>query len=129
MMAASHNRLEVISLLLSHNADVNMQIESGTSALMMVGDSKKAVELLLERGAMIELKDTKGRTALFYVIDSNEPVKLELLLNKGARTDLKDRSGVTICDLAKAIKDPKRKESTVRILQKFSACLTRDKHR
>lgn len=53
------------------------------------------LELLLQRGFPIDLKDTLGRTALIDVLSSFDFDRAEWLINHGANVLVEDRGGVT----------------------------------
>ena len=62
----------------------------------LVLNSIVKMNLLLDRGAAVDLKDNNGRTPLFYAISWNHSiVKMNLLLDRGATVDLKDNNGRT----------------------------------
>jgi ankyrin repeat protein len=122
MFASSYSRVDTIALLLRHNPGVNIQDDHGSSALMEVGDDPTAVELLIENGADIEQTDTDGWTALFCAVHLSELKKMEVLLRKGARTDLRDKSGKSVCDIARKLDDPEKRNATIKTLREFHAC-------
>ena len=58
------------------------------------------VELLLGRGASIDLQDKDGFTALMCAAVGGNPSIVSVLLRAGARTDLHDINGQTALDVA-----------------------------
>lgn len=61
---------------------------------------KEAVELLLEKGADINMQGVSGVTALIYVtMDGNKDL-VKFLLEKGAKVNLRDGSGKTALMIA-----------------------------
>ena len=50
-----------------------------------------------------ELKDNKGRTALYHAARKNRPLVVKLLLENGADKSIKDNNGVTALNLAKKL--------------------------
>jgi len=103
--AASAGRKDVVSYLLENGADVNAQTKGGDTALIMVvwdgyGERLKnfleeklgrkaqqdesdtraeIVCLLLEKGANKEIKNERGRTALYFAKLSEQTKTVELL--------------------------------------------------
>ena len=63
--------------------------------------------LLLERGARVDDRDNRGRTALMMAAESNHSTMVDFLLSKGADAAARDKEGKTAADLATrvAIKD------------------------
>ena len=53
------------------------------------------VELLLNKGAIIDLQDNTGETALMKICDAGDKESAQLLLNSGANIDLRDQKGKT----------------------------------
>lgn len=66
MEAASAGHVDIIALLLKHDADVNAQSSTGNTPLMYAcaGGHEDAVRLLLERGANVEDHNENGHTPL-----------------------------------------------------------------
>ena len=58
------------------------------------------VELLLGRGASIDLQNKDGHTALTYAAGKGNPSIVSVLLRAGARADLHDKAGLTALELA-----------------------------
>lgn len=69
---STHNALELIRMLISKGANINLQDREGTTVLMIAAESEnlEAVRLLLEAGARVQVKDKDGETA-FDKTDSN----------------------------------------------------------
>jgi len=63
-------------------------------------DAVAVVNLVLDRGAAIDARDNRGRTALMIAADAGHAGIVDLLLRRGAARDLKDREGKTALDLA-----------------------------
>ena len=115
MSAASHCRLENVTLLLGAGARVNgAEKKQGMTALMVAAiggrlsptdlrtgaqslgycgpfdDSLKITALLLDKGADIRAKDREGKGALHWAASIGNVGVLELLISKGADVDAKD---------------------------------------
>jgi len=59
------------------------------------------MELLLKFSAQLELKDTSGRTALYYALERNSVlVSLEFLIKSGSQVNVLDDTGVSPLTLA-----------------------------
>jgi len=59
----------------------------------------KLLNLLLERGARIDDKDNRGRTALMIAAELNHEPAVDLLLSRGADPLLRDQQGKSASDL------------------------------
>ena len=74
IIAVCNRQLDVINLLLSHGAQINAVDNEGKTALIHAitpgGDSgdpaDDLVKLLIEKKADIEVKNERGKTALFF---------------------------------------------------------------
>lgn len=66
MEAASAGHLEIVKLLLSHNADVNAHCATGNTPLMFAcaGGHVEVVKELLKHGANVEEQNENGHTPL-----------------------------------------------------------------
>ena len=63
-------------------------------------DAEAVANLALERGAEIDAKDNRGRTALMIAADAGHTGIVDLLLARGAAREIKDKDGKTALDLA-----------------------------
>lgn len=84
--------------------DVNFQDNDGNSYLHVAvqSNSINIVERLLEKGAIIDIKDKYGKTPLMVAISSyngNEEL-IKLLIKKGADKNEKANSGISCMKLA-----------------------------
>lgn len=55
--------------------------------------------LFIDRGARLDDRDNRGRTALMIAAELNHAAAVDLLLARGANKDLKDKQGKTAADL------------------------------
>ena len=97
--------VEIVELLIAHQADVNAQNPEGATPLhdaALAGQTAVAVALL-EHGARIDARDTEsGATPLHRAASWGRREMVELLLSKGADPNAKDNNGRTPLDLAVA---------------------------
>jgi CDP-diacylglycerol--serine O-phosphatidyltransferase len=85
------------------NTPVDSVIAPGGRTLLMVAvedTNLPAVELLVARGAALDLRDEQGLTALGLAAEMGFPEAVELLLASGANPNLHDLSGMTPLDIA-----------------------------
>jgi ankyrin repeat protein len=100
----------MVNVLLENGADINPQNNEGSSPLCGAAEwsSESMVHLLLEKGAVLDLRDIHGKTLLFYVIrdwDQDRTEKISLLLEKGADINARDENGFTPLKWALYLKD------------------------
>ena len=81
------------------------------------------VELLLERGASVDLQDSYGGTALMYAAFNGHPDVVCRLLRAGAQIGLRDRSGMT----AQKWAEEQGHHECARILRKHEATMAAEK--
>ena len=82
---------------------VDTVIGTGGRTLLMVAVEETnlpAIELLVARGASLELRDEQGATALARAVEMGFHEAVEVLLDAGADPDARDLSGVTPLDIA-----------------------------
>ncbi|KAF4989083.1 hypothetical protein FGRMN_9369 [Fusarium graminum] len=97
-LASGEGLLGVVEALLDRGVSPNSQGPGGFPTLChAVGhDRKEVVELLLERGANVELETATGRRALHLAVNSNKSEAImKVLLRYGADIDARDSSGQT----------------------------------
>jgi len=96
-ISAKSNRKEVMSLLLSAGASVNVVDSFGSPLLysaIHVGHSD-AVELLIKHGADVNFKNKVGGTLLHSAAYLGRPKIAELLIQHGADVNARNKSGRT----------------------------------
>jgi uncharacterized protein len=98
----------VARLLLDHGIDVNAKYGNDLTALMWaaghsdeagVKDVVEVMTLFIDRGARLDERDNRGRTALMIAAELNHAAAVDLLLARGADKSLKDMQGKTAGDL------------------------------
>jgi len=99
--ASFHDDLAAIRLLLANGADIESVAEDETPFLGAVKVSHfEPARLLLENGANPDFRDSRGMTALHYMLKKgSEPRHFALLAHHGARGDIPDASGKTASEL------------------------------
>lgn len=107
--AAARGFYKVLALLLDANADVNQRAGNGLTALMWTAghsndvpsqDALATLNLLLARGAMLDLADNRGRTALMTAAVQGHAGIAARLLDAGADRSPRDKNGKTARDLS-----------------------------
>ena len=90
MLACQYNFAGMVSFLIDHGANLNLQADNGTTALMAVaGTSEDLFDLLLSKGADFKIKAGDGTTALTQacigIMREKVPLAVvQKLLDKGA---------------------------------------------
>ncbi len=100
MLAIGEGEIEGIIAELDAGADPNEPNESGkeTPLTAVSTEAKGNVEiaqLLIERGADVNIKNSEGRTALMYAAERNHIDYMNLLLKEGAEVNVQDYQGMT----------------------------------
>ncbi len=105
--AAFCDDVEMITLLLRHGATIDPVAEDETPFLSAVKNSHfAAAERLLRHGANANFQDSKGRTALHFMLKKNSPPKqVEMLMRHRADPTLRDRDGTSPLDLVARRRD------------------------
>jgi ankyrin repeat protein len=94
---------KIASLIVDAGADVNAESGGGNTALMEAAHKglTSVVELLIEKGALLDIQNKYGETALIVSsMEGGEPATVKALLKANARKDLKDVDGLTALDMA-----------------------------
>lgn len=108
MLAVGKNRLDVVELLASKNADVNARLVSGARSgeedlkgytpLILAaryGTDPQIIQKLIEKGADIEAKDAYGMNALMRSAATGKADFVRLLVEKGVIVNTAGHSGQT----------------------------------
>jgi len=94
----------VVELLLQHGADANRPSGPGRSTPLHMTSRRGNVllaEALLDAGANIESRDSKGETPLRRAVNCRQPQMVEFLLTRGANPSARDKEGRTALDATK----------------------------
>ena len=114
MMAAAYS-IEILQLLLDHNAEIDKQNEFGYTALIVavMGKKNEALKLLLENGADTTLQlynfDSEGKengggySALNFAIDNNNIEAIKLILKTRKVLTSFEAMGLTLLSYDKEI--------------------------
>ena len=109
LYAAARGFVPVVTRLLETGIGVNAVYANKLTLLMWAAgyandvpadDGVKLVSLLLDKGAMIDAKDDRGRTPLMTAAELGHDEVVDLLLQRGAARDEHDGTGKTAADLA-----------------------------
>jgi ankyrin repeat protein len=96
--AARKGKDDVLTTLLNSGTDINSRQSEGLTPLMVAAcfsDKRSTLELLLERGADVNLYDHGKRTALMHCINCNRKEETKILIKKGANINAQDKYGMS----------------------------------
>jgi uncharacterized protein len=106
--AAASGQLDIVRQLLTQNLDVNARYANDLTLLMWASgpdqsvpeaQALEVVSYVVDAGARIDDRDTRGRTALMIAAEGNHAEIAQLLLAHGADPSLRDRAGKRAADL------------------------------
>ena len=136
--AALSGDIEVMRLLLQHDADPNVATAQGSTALMAAAginwipaqtytraeaDYVEAVKLCLERGAPVNAVNSLGLAAIHGAANRGWVPVIQILADHGAKLDVKDNAGRTPMTFAEgiflAIRPPVAKPEAMALLKKL----------
>jgi ankyrin repeat protein len=114
MYAASAGKVEAVSELLRHHANVNLRLDNGYSALLYAASRQSPTILtaLLARGADIHVHTQDGATPLLLAAEAGQTQNVQQLLKRGEDIHEIDLRSQTALFLA----TENRHEETVRLL-------------
>jgi ankyrin repeat protein len=97
MRAAQEGHLSTVQLLLTHQANVNIQNNVGITALMLAVQRGHVdiCQLLIDHGANVNLQSERKSTALLIACKLGYVAMVKLLLIAGCNLDLLDRANLT----------------------------------
>jgi len=114
-LASEFGRIDVVRLLLDHNADVDARDNDGDTPLLCaaVCGQLKVVQILLDRNVEINARSNDGSTPLHIASEGplgqfeRHPDIVQLLLDHGANAQLRNLNGKTASEVARG---PRREE-------------------
>lgn len=118
MIAAERGHIEIVDLLLERKADANAKLIYGITPLMMASDNVQVLRSLLNAGAVLDMTDKKGQTALFFAVRRTHIKKVEYLLKEGADPNHRDINGITPLILAEQLPKSKEKPQLLELLRR-----------
>jgi ankyrin repeat protein len=89
------NTPDIVRLLLSAGASVNVQDKSGTTPLMNALNHRDIALMLLQSGANVSLRSDSGETALMYAAGRHLTGMIKILVERGADINAKNKHGWT----------------------------------
>ena len=95
LAATRHGNIEAMQALLEAEADPNLPPQPGWVVPMHWAASGKAVLLLVDYGARIEVQDPQGRTPLHFAANRDNVGALQALVRRGADIEAQDNRGRT----------------------------------
>jgi uncharacterized protein len=103
MAACQWKRRDVIKFILAKGASLTLvDYPTGRTALMhaCLSGSAECVEILLQAGAAVRMKDSYGMTALMLAAMTGETEMVRHLVKAGAEMDVRANNGFTAMDWA-----------------------------
>jgi ankyrin repeat protein len=119
VLATRSAQLDMMRLLASSGADVNLPLDDGTSPVMAAAQrirgvrvnerqSLSAIELALQLGSKINTADHHGDTALHIAASRRRDSVIQFLVDKGADLNAKNKEGETpLAAVLKPLPPPK----------------------
>ena len=105
MFASGNGHHQVVELLLSKDPDINIQSNSGLTALMLACHygHHQVVELLLSEDPDINIQENNGWTSLMFASGIGHHQVVELLLSKDPDISIQENNGWTALMFASGI--------------------------
>ena len=101
--ASRKGHIKVVGLLVDAGHNINPVCGKYLPLLEAAGWGKAAmVDMLLARGAAIDMQDDDGRTALMEATDNDQDSVVKTLLANGADVNVKDREGKSVIFFVKS---------------------------
>ncbi|XP_062609750.1 ankyrin repeat and SOCS box protein 8-like isoform X1 [Saccostrea cucullata] len=100
-IACLHSNIEVIRLLLNHDADVNVKDSTNRTPLhyATLANRSDVVNLCIENGADVNHQTSSGKTALMYAVQEKNLAIVQAIVDAGADVSLKDVKGGTALEI------------------------------
>ncbi len=118
MTAAGEGYLDVVKVLLMHNAQVNATNDSGETAMHFAvrNNQPEIVSLLLENKALVDARSESGITPLMVAAWSGFDNLVQQLLAAGADAEVVDEEGMNAAAHAREVKDDSTREAILKML-------------
>lgn len=103
-LAVRNGDMEIIRLLMSYNASLNVIARDRTTSPLMdavTANNKEVASLLINAGADLNYRNRNGQSALIVAIGSRMSGVAGLLIEQGADLNIKDSLGMTAAGYAK----------------------------
>ncbi|KYQ89073.1 ankyrin repeat-containing protein [Tieghemostelium lacteum] len=103
LRSVGNNDVKKLREMIDCGADINMkEYEKGTTALHIASSRghKQCIELLVSRGADVNVQDSRGVTPLHSLVTNRYDVLALWLIRQGASMNIKDKNGFSPYDLA-----------------------------
>jgi len=100
--------LNVVSMLVSKGADVNLRDEHGDTPLhiaVMLNRTPESFQILLNSGGDVHIRNITGKTPLYIAVQENRLPLISLLLSSGAEIFAADNNGITPFDISAKAND------------------------
>lgn len=94
MFASSEGHTNVLSVLISHGANVNFQDNNGLTALIKAsirGQNLCTVKLLVANGGDVNIQDNCGSTALYFAVDKKLVAVVRYFCENNAKINIRNR--------------------------------------
>jgi len=95
----TRSAIEIIKLLLAHEADINARYEQfyNSTPLMLAIEAHRpeVIKFLIDHGADVTLKNIDGKTALHLIAQSNQSDIAQMLIDRGADVNAIDNKHAT----------------------------------
>jgi ankyrin repeat protein len=109
-MAAGEGKKDVVELLISKQADVNLAKKPNNISPLhyaVLGGNVDVLKMLIEKGAEVNAKDVAGQTPLFLATIKKNPDVVKLLITSGADVDAGNSEGKAPIHIAAEMGDRK----------------------
>lgn len=112
MLALTRHHGPAVRILIDNDADVNLLVHRtplDLAVLTAPPDDLSLIELLLDRGARVNLQGYKSRTVLFTAVLYGHMEEVNLLLARGADVNACEAGGRSLLTLTRSIR-PEREQ-------------------
>ena len=101
ILACYRSNNDVASFLINNNADINFVSKNGTALMAcVVKNNIEMLDILISKGANVDLSDENGITPLILATQFNNLVMVKKLLNAKANKEIKCKKNKTAFEYA-----------------------------